>query len=73
MFATIGKTIDQLPAANFVRVCFAKMGQFSKANSLPSRVQFMYKDLIDTNVFVSVQYHKMSWDPMVRTNLMLYT
>jgi translation initiation factor 4G len=47
MFATIGKTIDQPHAANFMRLCFTKMEVLSNHKSLAARPRFMYKDLLD--------------------------
>ena len=47
MFATIGKTIDQPHAQQFMAVCFNKMEKLSNNKSLNSRFRFMYKDLLD--------------------------
>ena len=47
MSSTIEKTIDTNQARTFMTVCFTKMAKFSDGKSLLSRVQFMYKDLIE--------------------------
>jgi hypothetical protein len=47
MFTTIGATIDQKPAADFMNVCFKKIKKLSNYEKLPSRSRFMYKDLIE--------------------------
>lgn len=47
MFATIGFTIDKMPAAVFMDVCFAKIDHLIDDKDLPSRSRFMYKDLLD--------------------------
>ncbi|KAL3909427.1 MAG: hypothetical protein SGARI_002604, partial [Bacillariaceae sp.] len=47
MFATIGKTIDRPPAADYMKVCFDKIARLSTDKSLPSRSRFMYKDLLE--------------------------
>jgi translation initiation factor 4G len=47
MFGTMGSTIDTQSAANFMAVCFKKIGNLSNDSSLPSRSRFMYKDLLE--------------------------
>lgn len=47
MFSTIGSTIDRQHAADFMKVCFAKIVKITDDKKLPSRSRFMYKDLID--------------------------
>jgi translation initiation factor 4G len=47
MFATIGSTIDDATAADFITVCFNKIKRLSTSPELPSRSRFMYKDLLE--------------------------
>jgi MIF4G domain len=58
MFSTIGKTIDTNHARTFMTVCFAKMAKFSEEKSSSSRVQFMYKDLIELRASEWVPHRK---------------
>jgi hypothetical protein len=47
MFATIGKTIDRQPVADFMKVCFDKIDKLCVNQTLPMRSRFMYRDLLD--------------------------